>query len=61
MNDKAPTTKAPRRQPRNAMISVKLTDEEKKALDKLAFDQDDSVSRLIRQALLKTHPEIFDR
>tara|TARA_R110000824_G_scaffold282148_2_gene470436 strand:- start:3209 stop:3373 length:165 start_codon:yes stop_codon:yes gene_type:complete len=43
------------------MISVKLTDEEKKALDKLAFDQDDSVSRLIRQALLKTHPEIFDR
>ena len=27
----------------------------------LTPDQDDSVSRLIRQALLKTHPEIFDR
>tara|TARA_R110002020_G_scaffold223535_2_gene432683 strand:+ start:733 stop:864 length:132 start_codon:yes stop_codon:yes gene_type:complete len=43
------------------MISVKLTNKEKKALDKLAFDQDDSVSRLIRIALSKAHPQIFSR
>ena len=43
------------------MISVKLTNREKKALDKIAYDQDDSVSRLIRIALSKAHPKVFSR
>tara|TARA_Y100001963_G_scaffold152347_1_gene236992 strand:+ start:467 stop:751 length:285 start_codon:yes stop_codon:yes gene_type:complete len=57
MND----IETPTRKPRTAKISVKLTEEEKKALDKIAWDKDDSVSRIIRQALAKEFPQVFGR
>ena len=48
-----------RRAPRNKIICVKVTEEEKQRLDKVSFDRDDTVSRIIRRALDKLHPEIF--
>ncbi len=57
MND----IETPTRKPRTAKISVKLTEEEKKALDKIAWDKDDSVSRIIRKALAKEFPQVFGR
>lgn len=60
MNDKD-SPQLTTRKPRIAKVTVKLTDQEKRKLDKLAWDQDDSVSRIIRIALSKSHPEIFQR
>ena len=60
MNDKD-SPQLTTRKPRIAKVTVKLTDQEKRKLDKLAWDQDDAVSRIIRIALSKSHPEIFQR
>lgn len=58
MNDSSPSPVI-RRAPRSQVISIKMTEDEKQTLDKLAFDRDDTVSRIIRRALDKLHPEIF--
>ena len=50
-----------KRIPRTARVSLKLTEQEKRALDQMAWDRDDSVSRIIRIALTKQFPQIFQR
>ena len=61
MNDNSPETKTlpEKRIPRSEKVSLKLTPDEKRALDKMAWDKDDSVSRLIRRALVNTYPDEF--
>ena len=61
MSDKKTPTKKTLRRERKAMVSCKLTTSEKEGLDKLAWDRDDSVSRIIRKALAQAHPDIFER
>ena len=38
-------------------ITVKVTPQVKRNLEKMAWDNGDGVSRIIRKALLKTYPE----
>ena len=39
-------------------VTLKLTKNQKKALQRLAWENDDAVCRMIRRALVKTYPEL---
>lgn len=55
---------SPRRRILDVSVSVKLTREEKRALDELAHanhvahERDDTLARLIRTAIRKTYPNL---
>ena len=48
----------PKRPVLEVQVSVKLSAEEKRALDQLAFDTDDTLARIIRGAIRKTYPNL---
>ena len=39
-------------------VTVKLTARQKKTIQRLAFENDDAVCRMIRRALVKEYPEL---
>ena len=55
----ASSTPLPKRPRLDVAVSVKLTAAEKRALDQLAFDTDDTLARLIRSAIRRTYPDLL--
>ena len=55
-----PSESSPVRALRNRIVTVKFTKAEKAALEKYAFDLDVPVSQIMRKALGKAHPHIFN-